>query len=142
MDITNRGRKLAVRSALLTSLLMLAATPALAGECPTDKVGANPLTGAATVPVGVTEMELSSIDLSKEMVNLPQHRLRYRHMEIALRGRTRCAEQRTPLSAMRRPLTAHPRHCRAPRRKSPTAATAVARTEQRGPRLPPHTCRS
>jgi hypothetical protein len=27
-------------------------------------------------------------------------------MEIALRGRTRCAEQRTPLSAMRRPLTA------------------------------------
>jgi quercetin dioxygenase-like cupin family protein len=86
MDITNRGRKLAVRSALLTGLLMLAATPALAGECPADKVGANPLTGAATVPVGVTEMELSSIDLSKEMVNLPQRRLRYRHMEIAPGG--------------------------------------------------------
>jgi quercetin dioxygenase-like cupin family protein len=31
-------------------------------------------------------MELSSIDLSKEMVNLPQRRLRYRHMEIAPGG--------------------------------------------------------
>jgi len=87
MDTTNRGRKQAVRSVVLTGLLMLAATtPALAGECPADKVGANPLTGAATVPAGVTEMELSSIDLSKEMVNLPQRRLRFRHMEIAPGG--------------------------------------------------------
>ena len=65
---------------------MVAAAPAFAGECPADKVGANPLTGAATAPVGVTEMELSSIDLSKERVNLPQRRLRYRHMEIAPGG--------------------------------------------------------
>jgi quercetin dioxygenase-like cupin family protein len=86
MDTTNHGHKLAARSALLTALLMLAATTALAGECPADKVGANPLTGAATAPIGVTEMELSSIDLSKERVNLPQRRLRYRHMEIAPGG--------------------------------------------------------
>ena len=82
MDSTNRGRKPAARSALLTGLLMLAATTAFGGECPADKVGANPLTGAAIAPIGVTEMELSSIDLSKEMVNLRQRRLRDRHMEI------------------------------------------------------------
>ena len=87
MNVTNRGRDAALGSALLTALIALAAaSSALAGECPTDKVGANPLKGAATAPVGVTEMELSSIDLSKEMVNLPQRRLRYRHMEIAPGG--------------------------------------------------------
>jgi quercetin dioxygenase-like cupin family protein len=71
------------QSALLGSLLsLLVATPALAGECPADKVGANALPGAAAAPVGVVEMELISIDLSKEAVNLPQRRLRFRHMEI------------------------------------------------------------
>jgi quercetin dioxygenase-like cupin family protein len=73
-------------SALLAGLLTLAATSALAGECPTGKAGPNPLSGAATAPSGVTEMELSSIDLSLEAVNLPQRRLRYRHMEIAPGG--------------------------------------------------------
>ena len=87
MPKSNRGRVSAAPSVLLASLLALAfVTPALAGECPADKVGANPLAGAATAPVGVTEMELSSIDLSKESVNLPQRRLRYRHMEIAPGG--------------------------------------------------------
>ena len=75
--------KRATQSALLGSLLsLLVATPALAGECPADKVGANTLAGAPTAPVGVTEMELASIDLSKENVNLPERRLRFRHMEI------------------------------------------------------------
>jgi quercetin dioxygenase-like cupin family protein len=73
----------AAQSILFASLLGLAVvTPALAGGCPADKVGANPLPGAATAAVGVTEMELASIDLSKDAVNLPQRRLRYRHMEI------------------------------------------------------------
>jgi quercetin dioxygenase-like cupin family protein len=58
------------------------AVPAFAGECPADKVGANPLAGAATAPVGVMENELASIDLSKENVKLDQRRLRFRHMEI------------------------------------------------------------
>ena len=73
----------AVSSFLLAGLVSIVTTgPALAGECPADKVGANPLAGAATAPSGVTESELSSIDLAKEAVNLPQRRLRFRHMEI------------------------------------------------------------
>ena len=79
-------RNRSITSALLAGLITLAATSALAGECPAGKVGPNPLAGAATAPVGVTEMELSSIDLSMEAVNLPQRRLRYRHMEIVPGG--------------------------------------------------------
>ena len=83
MSTSNFSRVRAAQSVLVASLLSLVAvTPALAGTCPADKVGANPLPGAASAPVGVTEMELSSIDLGKEAVNLPQRRLRYRHMEI------------------------------------------------------------
>jgi quercetin dioxygenase-like cupin family protein len=76
-----------VRSAVLAGVLSLAAvSPVLAGECPAGEVGVNPLPGAANAPVGVTEMELISIDLSKEKVNLPERRLRFRHMEIAPGG--------------------------------------------------------
>lgn len=74
-------------SVLLAALLSIGGmTTADAGECPAGKAGANPLAGAATAPVGVTEMELISIDLSKEKVNLPERRLRFRHMEIAPGG--------------------------------------------------------
>ena len=83
MSTSQPRRVRASRTILFASLLSLAiAAPALAGECPKDKVGSNPLPGAATAPVGVTEMELASIDLSKESVKLPERRLRYRHMEI------------------------------------------------------------
>jgi hypothetical protein len=78
-----QSRARASQSILVASLLSLAvAAPAFAGECPKDKVGNNPLPGAATAPVGVMEMELASIDLAKESVKLPERRLRYRHMEI------------------------------------------------------------
>jgi len=83
MFTSNQTRGRAARSALVAGLLWLAiAAPALAGGCPADKVGNNPLAGAAKAPVGVAEMELAYIDLGKEAVNLPQRRLRYRHMEI------------------------------------------------------------
>lgn len=61
---------------------MLSAAPALAGECPADKVGNNALAGAPTAPIGVMDKELASIDLSKENVKLNERRLRLRHMEI------------------------------------------------------------
>lgn len=83
----SKSRKGIVQSLLLAGVVSLAvAAPAFAGDCPAGKVGANALSGAATAPVGVTEMELSSIDLGKEAVNLPQRRLRFRHMEIAPGG--------------------------------------------------------
>ncbi len=83
MSSSQQSRARASQSILVASLLSLAvAAPAFAGDCPKDKVGTNPLPGAATVPVGVMEMELASIDLAKESVKLPERRLRYRHMEI------------------------------------------------------------
>jgi len=82
MSTSNPRRVRLGRSALFASLLAVVATPALAGGCPADKVGANPLPGAATAAIGVSEMELASIDLAKESVRLPQRRLRYRHMEV------------------------------------------------------------
>ena len=87
MSTFKRSRMRAAQSALLASLVSLfAVSSAYAGECPAGKAGANPLSGAATAPVGVTESELSFIDLGKEAVNLPQRRLRFRHMEIAPGG--------------------------------------------------------
>jgi quercetin dioxygenase-like cupin family protein len=86
MSTANRGAR-AAQSVLLAGLLSaIVAAPAFAGDCPADKVGANSLPGAASAPVGVTEAELTSIDLSKEAVNLPQRRLRFRHMEITPGG--------------------------------------------------------
>src|SRR5262245_42955153 len=83
MSTSNTRSARKAQSILVASLLSLAvAAPVLAGECPAGQAGANPLPGAATAPVGVTEMELASIDLANESVNLPQRRLRYRHMEI------------------------------------------------------------
>lgn len=57
-----------------------------AGQCPSDKVAANDLAGAATAPVGVVDTELASVDLTKENVKLDQRRLRLRHMTIAPGG--------------------------------------------------------
>ena len=84
MPVTKpRGNALAVPSILFAGLVsIVASAPALAGECPADKVGANALPGAPTAPVGVMENELAAIDLAKENVRLDQRRLRFRHMEI------------------------------------------------------------
>ncbi len=59
---------------------------AQAGECPSDQVAANALAGAPTAPVGITDTELSAVDLSKENVMLDHRRLRLRHMTIAPGG--------------------------------------------------------
>ncbi len=64
-------------------LSAIAFTPVVhAGECPADQVGANALPDAPTMPVGVVDTEIASIDLSKENVMLDQRRLRTRHMTI------------------------------------------------------------
>ncbi len=67
---------------IAAALTLTAAGFAQAGECPADKLKANDLAGAATAPVGVTDMEIASIDLSKENVKLDQRRLRMRMMTI------------------------------------------------------------
>ena len=81
--MTNPIRGRAAGSILAAAVVSLfAAAPAFAGECPADKVGANALPNAPTAPVGVTEQELSSIDLAKENVHLDERRLRFRAMQI------------------------------------------------------------
>src|SRR5690349_19130439 len=77
-------------SRIVAALAALAASYATnvanAGECPADKAMPNALAGAATMPLGVVDTELSSIDLAKENVHLDSRRLRLRHMTIAPGG--------------------------------------------------------
>lgn len=68
------------------ALMLSLAGNAFAGECPADKMGANKLANAPTAPIGVTDNELASIDLSKENVKLSDRRLRMRQMIIAPGG--------------------------------------------------------
>jgi len=71
---------------LIAATALLSAGASFAGECPAGKAASNDLPGAATMPVGVVDTELASIDLSKENVRLEQRRLRLRHMTIAPGG--------------------------------------------------------
>lgn len=70
-----------IRSIAVVAALC-AAGLAQAGECPAGKSASNGLAQAPSAPVGVTDTELSAIDLSKENVKLDQRRLRLRHMTI------------------------------------------------------------
>jgi quercetin dioxygenase-like cupin family protein len=62
--------------------LCLAATAALAGECPADQRGVDATKPSTVAAKDVTDKVLASIDLSKEKVALPDHQLRLRRLEI------------------------------------------------------------
>lgn len=64
--VTARPRTLnaAVAFGLLTSVVAFSASPVWAGECPADQVASGALTSGKTMPVGVTDEVLSSIDLT------------------------------------------------------------------------------
>lgn len=47
--------------------LMLGAAPALAGTCPAGKEGENALAGRLTMPKGVTDTVIGSVDLGQEI---------------------------------------------------------------------------
>ena len=79
-SILSRAARLTIASSLVF------AGWAHAGECPAGKSAANALANAPSAPVGVTDTELASVDLSKENVKLDQRRLRLRHMTIAPGG--------------------------------------------------------
>jgi quercetin dioxygenase-like cupin family protein len=83
--MTNRSITSHVARVTIASSLAFAAW-AHAGECPAGKAAANALADAPSAPVGVTDTELASVDLSKENVKLDQRRLRLRHMTIAPGG--------------------------------------------------------
>ena len=79
--------KLLMLAGLLTIAAVSASSTALAGECPADKRGKNPLQGAAKEYVGVVVEELSSIYLGREAVKLDNHSFRLRRFTIEPGGK-------------------------------------------------------
>ena len=71
-------------AALVASATMAAATAAMAGDCPADKIVADGKGQAMgpTEPKDVTDNVLAAIDLSKEMVAIDNHQFRMRQLEI------------------------------------------------------------
>jgi quercetin dioxygenase-like cupin family protein len=66
---------------LAATAAMLAGSPAFAGVCPVDKTAANPLTGAPTAPLKVTDTVIGSVDLAKE-IQVPNRDLRMRRLVV------------------------------------------------------------
>lgn len=59
--------------------------PAVAGECPADKVGVDvtkPTAPAATTPKGVTDTVLSTIDLGKTGIQFAGYQIRIRKLTV------------------------------------------------------------
>jgi quercetin dioxygenase-like cupin family protein len=86
MDVQSMGRRPLARSAMLGAAAalatMLAASAALAGQCPADKRGVDVTKPSTAAAKDVTDNVLASIDLSKEKVALADHQLRIRQLEI------------------------------------------------------------
>ncbi len=57
------------------------AAPAFAGECPANKAAINALTGAPTMPKGVTDTVIGSVDLGAE-INVADRQLRTRRLVV------------------------------------------------------------
>ena len=57
------------------------ATPALAGECPAGQASTNALAGAPTMPKGVTDTVIGSVDLGPE-ISVPDRQLRTRRLVV------------------------------------------------------------
>lgn len=62
--------------------MMFAASVAQAGECPADKVKAGVRKTGEMTPKDVTDEELSSIDLSQEIMGVENRRLRFRKLVV------------------------------------------------------------
>lgn len=73
--------KLGLGGAVATALVF-SASVAHAGECPADKMKAGARTTGEMTPKDVTDTELSSIDLGKEIEGFDDRRLRFRKLVI------------------------------------------------------------
>lgn len=74
------GRTLAIAS--LVAGAAFVTSQAFAGECPAGAMKPNAREPVTFQPVGVTDTTLGSIDLSKEMVAVKDHELRFRKLTI------------------------------------------------------------
>lgn len=72
---------LRLTAALAATATALIAAPAFAGTCPAGRMAANPLAGAATAPVAVTDEVIGSVDLGKE-INVDGRDLRLRRLVV------------------------------------------------------------
>ena len=75
----------ALRSLTAAGFMIAAAVsagPALAGSCPAGKQVPGVRTFGETMPKGVTDTVLATVDLSKEKVGVPDHLLRTRRLVI------------------------------------------------------------
>src|SRR5689334_20620199 len=70
------------RGVMAGSALLLAATVAQAGECPKDKMMAGATKPGATMPKGVSDTVLGSIDLAGEMVKADGYKFRLRRLVV------------------------------------------------------------
>jgi quercetin dioxygenase-like cupin family protein len=77
-------RFLAAAAAAIAGIAL--ASVALAGECPADKRGVNVTKPGATANTRVTDVVLTSIDLSKEKLALADHQLRLRRLVVEPNG--------------------------------------------------------
>lgn len=73
--------KTTLRNAVFALLAATAATPAFAGQCPADKNAVNALTGAPTMPKGVTDTVIGSVDLGAE-ISVADRQLRTRRLVV------------------------------------------------------------
>jgi quercetin dioxygenase-like cupin family protein len=83
--MTTRRLDAIVLRSLSAAGFMIAAVsagPAFAGSCPAGKQGPGVRTSGETMPKGVTDTVLATVDLSKEKVGIPGHLLRTRRLVI------------------------------------------------------------
>jgi quercetin dioxygenase-like cupin family protein len=71
--------KTTVAAGIIALAAIGSATPAMAGQCST--AGANPLANAPTMPQGVTDTVIGSVDLGKE-INVDGRQLRTRRLVV------------------------------------------------------------
>ncbi len=71
--------KTTVAAGIIALAAMGSATPATAGQC--SAAGANPLANAPTMPQGVTDTVIGSVDLGKE-INVDGRQLRTRRLVV------------------------------------------------------------
>lgn len=76
-----KARKLAL-GLMASGVTALTSTAAFAGTCPADKVMANAQRPGATMPRGVADKVIGSIDLAKEGPMLKEHKLRLRRLVV------------------------------------------------------------
>ena len=71
--------KTTVAAGIIALAAIGSATPAMAGQC--SAAGANPLANAPTMPQGVTDTVIGSVDLGKE-INVDGRQLRTRRLVV------------------------------------------------------------